>query len=328
VKHFPICDLHADLLCYLAHDSNRTFFDRAARCSIPQLKSGGVQTQILPIFVETAQGSVASGAAQAQIFQKIRPVVAEAHGIGLWMAIENASSFSDENEPIQESLKRLEAFQTQAGKILYISLTWNTENRFGGGAHTQIGLKRDGKLLLEYLHQKKIAVDLSHASDPLAFDILNYLDVKNLEMSVLASHSNFRQVTDAPRNLPDELACEIWRRKGVIGLNFVRYFIGAETPLYFVKQLEHVLKLGGEKQICFGADFFYGDDVSPEYRKSPEELFFPDYQDATTYSRVISLWKENLQLDEEILEGIAYKNFKSFFMKFNLEFSEIFAFST
>ncbi len=71
-------------------------------------------------------------------------------------------------------------------------MTHHGENRFGGGNSTGIGLKKDGEALLEYISEKKIAIDLSHTSDALAGDILNYIVKNKLGLSVLASHSNFR----------------------------------------------------------------------------------------------------------------------------------------
>lgn len=323
MENLRIYDLHCDLLCYLANDPSRSAYDRAVRCSIPQLKEGGVHLQVMPIFTETERNSAVKGAAQLNIFKKLSTQYPEEFhsfndkcfeekGVQTLLAIENASSFSEEEEPFELCIKKLEFIRKTAGKIVYISLTWNTENRFGGGAHTSVGLKKEGKLLLDHLHGKQIAVDLSHASDPLAYDLLNYIDAKNLSIPVMASHSNFRAVTDALRNLPDELALEIWRRKGIVGLNFVRFFLGAETPLFFVKQLEHVFKLGGATQVCFGADFFYDHDMSPLYRKPADVLFFPEFADATAYPKVMHLWKKHLALDEGILQNIAYKNLESF----------------
>lgn len=323
MKNLPIYDLHCDLLCYLANEPGRSAYDKAVRCSIPQLKEGGVRFQVMPIFTETGRGSTTKGAAQLNIFNKLstsypehfclfNSQALEGERVQVMLAIENASSFSEEEEPYEHWIERLDSFRNKAGKIVYISLTWNTENRFGGGAHTAVGLKRDGKLLLDYLHGKRIAVDLSHASDPLAFDILNYTEAQNLAIPIMASHSNLRAVTDAPRNLPDEIACEIWCRKGIIGLNFVRYFLGAETPLSFVRQLEHVFKLGGERQLCFGADFFYDNDIPAQYRKSSDDLFFPEFSNAAAYPKVMQLWQKHLQVDEEVLQGIAYKNLSLF----------------
>ena len=104
---------------------------------------------------------------------------------------------------------------------------------------------------------KGVAIDLSHSSDTLAEDIFNYLHKKGLKILPIASHSNFREVKMHPRNLPDSFAKEIIRMGGVIGINFVRHFVGNE-PDDFVRHIEHGLSLGGEDALALGADFFGG----------------------------------------------------------------------
>lgn len=308
---YPIADLHCDLLCYLAGEAGRTAYDACVRCSIPQLQQGPVKLQVMPIFTETCAHSTLRGNAQAERFKALPVNYPDVFGcaIDTRLAIENGSSFAEEDEPLSLALARLSHF---GGPPVYISFTWNTENRFGGGAHTKIGLKSDGKVLLDYLNQQKIAVDLSHASDELAYDILDYIDNRGLNIPIIASHSNFRAVTNVSRNLPDDLVREIMQRDGVIGFNFVRLFVGPESPLNFVRQLEHLLTLGGGKLLCFGADFFYHGDVSPQFRKTPEEYFFPDYGDASAYEKVLGLWRKHLNLSEEIIHDIAYRNLDRF----------------
>jgi len=320
----PVVDLHCDLLCYLEGDSGRTARDLAVRCSIPQLRAGGVKGQVLAVYTATQLGSAEKGWAQVEIFRQLpenypddfeimnRPsqfgALEQVGRIGILLAIENASSFCGEDDDLEESLRRLDALHDELGNIAYISMTWNSENRFGGGNETEIGLKEDGKRLLDFLHQKQIPIDFSHTSDPLAYDILRYLDSHQLEIPVLASHSNFRAVSDFHRNLPDDLAREIMRRGGVIGINFVRPFVGYDDLEFFAKQLQHGLDLGGEGHLCFGADFFYGGDLPPERQHPDEMLFFAECNDASSYGTVMDLWRQHLSVSEELLVKIANGN--------------------
>ena len=68
---------------------------------------------------------------------------------------------------------------------------------------------------------KYLSKVLSHTSDALAHDIFNHIDKHKLAVPVIASHSNFRSVSDHVRNLPDEIANEIVNRNGLIGMNFL-----------------------------------------------------------------------------------------------------------
>lgn len=280
----PVADLHCDLLLYLATDG-RTPYNPESRCSIPQMRDGGVRFQALPMFTETNPHSSLQGKKQAAIFAKLPSLYPEFGfvnealdtQIAIQVAIENASSFCAEGDNLQEALKWLERFPH---KPLYISLTWNSENRFGGGALTDVGLKEDGRALLDFFSGKNTAIDLSHASDRLAEEIFMEIDKKRLNLRVIASHSNFRAIADVPRNLPDHLAQEIFRRGGVIGLNFVGRFIGPSYDKIF-DHIAHGKKLGGEKQLCFGADFFFDHDL-PVLR---EWSFFDELSDSSCYPK-------------------------------------------
>lgn len=326
-----IADLHCDLLCYLENDAQRTAYDRDVRCSIPQLQEGGVKFQTMAIFTETGPDSLRKGLSQAEKFQGLSSSYSKEFSvaknlaidllsprISIALAIENASSISSEDEQFDNIVKRLFFIDREIGKVLYLSLTWNTENRFGGGAHTEVGLKEDGKRLLEVLSGKKIAMDLSHTSDALAFDILNFIDRRQLDVPIVASHSNARKVTNVPRNLPDELIQEIFRRHGLIGINFVRDFIGGGKPETLIDHLEHFLLLGGEHNVCFGADFYYGGDVSPHHRKPSDRMFFPGLDNASVYPSVFSMWQKSLNIGVDLQERIAHRNLFGFLQKFIL----------
>lgn len=285
----PIIDFHCDLLSYLEQSGRDCAFDQGARCSIPQLREGGVVLQICAIYVDTDKNSSKKGMLQAEIFKKLpqlyqnsfkhqkdNNIELSSSKVSILPAIENASALCAEDERLEEAFKRIESFF----KIAYISLTWNSENRFGGPPGSIHGLKDDGKVLLEFISGKRIAIDLSHASDSLVEDIFNYTDAKKLDVPIIASHSNCRAVANHPRNLPDPYVKEIIRRKGVIGLNFVRDFVSD-----FRKQIDHFLSLGAEHSLVLGADFFYTEDQNIIHRQPVLGWYFPEFDNAGCYQR-------------------------------------------
>lgn len=230
-------------------------------------------------------------------------------------AIESGSALCAPDEELEKAFLRLQYIEEHMCKIAYISLTWNEENRFGGGALHPAGLKEDGKELLKWMGQRGTPIDLSHASDVLAYDILSFIDEKNLNVPVIASHSNCRAITDVPRNLPDELIKEIIRRDGVIGINFVREFIGRDSIYGFCKHVEHLEKLGGAKHMVLGADFFYGQDKNSSYNRPLEEQYHLEFCNASCYPAVLDLWRRELKWGDEEINRIAYGNAIRFFKK-------------
>ncbi len=321
----PIADLHCDLLAYLNSNENHTPYDPQVRCSIPQMHAGRVRFQVLAIFAQTRKGSSQHGLDQAEIFKVMAhqhpneletiqtpekfAKILETQKTGIVAAVENASAFWEEDEAMQEGQNRFLQLFGKVGRPLYVSLTWNGENRFGGGAETQVGLKEDGKRLLEFLQGKQIAVDLSHASDTLAHDIIETIMVNSLDIPVIASHCNTRSVQGSPRNLPDEILQEIFRRRGLVGLNFIRAFVGEEGLEALSRHLETIFRLGGENHVCFGADFFYdGDAPKVTLGRTEEGFFFPELESSDCYETILSHWQSNLDLSDQVISKLAYRN--------------------
>lgn len=308
-----ICDLHCDLLYYLAIDPKHTDEDLIVRCAHSQLKSGGVGLQTMAIFAETGKDSSVTGEKEFACYLSLseskwkrltKPEFSpDEKRISHFYAIENASALIEEDEPLELVFKRLDMMRKRAGAPpLYIIMTWNTENRFGGGNLAPgIGLKPDGKALLEYMSGKGIAIDLSHTSDALAHDILSTIDKNKLKVTPLASHSNFREVTNHARNLPLELAQEIAKHRGVIGLNLVRPFIGIPFEEHLRKQVEYAVKHNLASSLVFGADFFYDDvDIASVNRPFFEE----GYDTSACYPKILSLLPA--------VPGLPNANFKNY----------------
>ena len=318
-------DLHCDLLGCV-EDSQGVFGldSPEIRCSVSQLIEGKIDLQTLAIWTETISGSAKRGENQVKLYKKL--LAEECDRIGsisnykkesgktyCLLSIENASSLIEEDEPLEKAFERFLAYQA-VEKILYVSLTWNDENRFGGGnSSTRVGLKEDGKRFLEFLDEKGLYIDLSHTSDQLAEEILQYIDNKQLKLVPIASHSNVRALQDMPRNLPDHLISEIIQRGGVIGMNLVKRFIG-EKPQDIFKHIKHIYDLGGEDAICMGGDYYGGLEPTGEALKMfGKEPFFQEFSHAGTMQKFLLMLKEYLtesQLDK-LIRNNAWQRIKA-----------------
>ncbi len=324
---YPIIDLHCDLLVHLRRMAIPDPFDQEGiGCSFPALKKGNVKLQVMAIYTATREGSAAKAIQQSEIFASLLKrfpndcslvdgldslsEMATSPKVGMLAAIENASGFCEEDEPLNIGFKRLEQIISNVKRILYIGFTHHPENRFGGGNNSKAGLKEDGKELLQYLHGRKIAVDFSHTSDALAHDILDYLSKHNLDIPILASHSNYREVFEHVRNLPDELAKEIVKRGGLIGLNFLRAFVGTDDPNALYEHLKHGIELGAVDSICFGADYFATGD-HPDRSRIP--FYFKEHTDATCYPSILE--EVSRQISPDVIEGLASKNAMDYIKK-------------
>ena len=307
---YPVVDLHCDFLAYLAMNPDRTPFDPIVRCSSLQRKEGNVALQVLAISAETIPYSLVLGLKQYEIYLSLFEKYPEHFSDNVIPAFENASAFCMENEPLDAIFKRLDKMLKKI-QPLYIGLTWNGQNRFAGGCGSNIGLKDEGKQLLAYLSGRGIAIDFAHTTDETARDILNEIDKKNLNLRVMASHSNFRKVCENRRNLPDDIAKEIIARRGIIGLVFYSKFL--EKPTQLAAMIEHGLSLGGESALAFGADFFCDADfphLSPNKPGKPG--FFEEMSDSSTYPWILDMLEKELSLTHSQLEAIASNNSHQF----------------
>ena len=318
MENLPIIDLHCDLLSFLAENPSHTIYDDKSNASYPQMQQGGVAVQVLAIFTPNTSNSFIEANKQINLLDTIlhsgkfslfsKSNRNPSSVIQVFPAFENALGFCSDSMTLEQGFAYLESVLARFSRILYISLTWDGENRFGGGNGSRIGLKEDGKILLQWMSGKKIALDFSHTSDFLADDLLNYIDKKSLDVPVLASHSNLRSITNKERNLPDFLAQEIITRKGLIGLNFFAPFLG-ENPMSITKHVQSLLSLGAENSLCFGADFFpnlLADYVRSKYQT--DLCFFPEIGNSSSYPKALSLLQSHLHLSQEMLKKIAFDN--------------------
>lgn len=313
----PVIDLHCDLLSYLTRSNSSIYNTEDMGCAIPYLKEGNVKLQVMAIFAPTVEKSHEFGLQQSELFKRLNDEKNELYrfekkhlenlrsneNIGMLASVESGSAFCDENIPLKQGFENLERIIENVGSIMYISFTHHAENRFGGGNFSTAGLKNDGKALIDYLHKRNIAIDFSHTSDALAYDILNYISKENISVPIIASHSNYRPVYDHKRNLPDDVATEIIHQKGLIGLNFVRAFVNPEKVNSLQEHVAHGLELGGENTICYGADYFY---TKSHPDKSRIPFYFKEHDNAGCYPEINKVLQE--QFGAEQMKKISSKN--------------------
>jgi microsomal dipeptidase-like Zn-dependent dipeptidase len=320
-----ITDLHCDLLLYLAKAPGASILaTEDIGVTLPYLLKGNVKHQVLAIFATTGAESVHWGELQLQAYQDLlqqspffaltdskqldQPVKDQ---IGVTLAIENASILATEEESLETAFARLDNILNIGKRLFYITITHHTENRFGGGNYSTVGLKPDGEALLDYMAEKDIPVDLSHTSDAMAYDIINYIDKKRYDLAVIASHSNFRILRNHSRNLPSELVVEIVNRNGLIGANFLRLFLDGDQPSSLLEHIRYGLA-NAPKCMAFGADFFYRLGI-PAPERQP--LFFPEYEDAGQYPKILQQLNE-LGVTEQELKALAHGNAERFIRTF------------
>lgn len=150
-------------------------------------------------------------------------------------------------------LSRIEYLKQNDVKI--ITLTWNGSCELGDGVGVEHpkGLTAFGRECIQALEKNDIIVDVSHASEPLFWDVLNIA-----EKPVVATHSNSKYVCAHQRNLSDEQFNAIAKSGGLVGITFCDEFLKEGAGATFndiLKHLDHFLSIGGENVLAIGSDF-------------------------------------------------------------------------
>ena len=105
--------------------------------------------------------------------------------------------------------------------------TYNCANAAGSGCLDvdDTGLTSYGRDLVQEMNRTGMLVDGSHCSIRTGLDIAS-----TTERPMIYSHSNFAALWRHPRNITDEQALECARTGGVVGINGVGIFLGANGP--------------------------------------------------------------------------------------------------
>ncbi|MBQ7355609.1 MAG: membrane dipeptidase [Clostridia bacterium] len=214
------------------------------------------------------------------------------------LAVENGSLIGDHIERVDELAK--------AG-VRLMNPVWAGDNLIGGAWNTDRGLTSFGKEVICRAFDLGITPDLSHASDPMAKEILEIAAQKG--KPVIASHSCARALQNLGRNLPDEYFREIARSGGIVGLSFCPpHLSDGECNMETIRRhLEHYLALDGENVIAIGADWD-GIDTTPDGVEAIRDI--PALADHLRQNG----WSELL------LHKLFYQNAADFFARQNISF--------
>jgi membrane dipeptidase len=132
-------------------------------------------------------------------------------------------------------------------------LTHFFDNEVGGSAHgmQKGGLTPFGRDVVRRLEQKKIVIDLAHASPRVIDDVLAMAT-----RPVLVSHTGVQGTCPGKRNLSDDHVRKIAATGGVIGIGYFDGAVcGGADVLSIVAAIRYTAKLVGIQHVALGSDF-------------------------------------------------------------------------
>lgn len=256
-------DLHCDTL-YRAYTQNSTLFNDDFHISFNKTRGIAPYVQCLAVWipddhrgknaVKLFRGCVGKLEEQLCGTEIVRcktesdlNKVKESGGKGVVLTVEGGAVLGGKIENIA-------ALKAEGVKMM--TLTWNGTNELGDGigAENAGGLSEFGRRVVKEMEKNNIVVDISHSSEKMFYDVAEIT-----EKPFAASHSNAKKICPHKRNLTDEQFNIIKKRGGIVGLNFCRDFLNktaTNAKMYdIIKNAEHFLSLGGEKNVAVGGDF-------------------------------------------------------------------------
>ena len=115
--------------------------------------------------------------------------------------------------------------------VRYMTLSWSNTNEWADSSgdindpavQHHNGLTDFGKQVVLEMNRLGMLVDISHVADKTFYDA-----VAVSKAPVIASHSSARALTDAPRNMTDDMLRAVAKNGGVVQVNFFNAFDDAE----------------------------------------------------------------------------------------------------
>ncbi len=240
--------LHRDALVWDTHNdlSYRVLYEQldmgqrlpAGHCDIPRLREGGVDVQVIALFVQNflyphpgecvrqtrelltamrdAIDQHSDHVELARTAADVERIVA-AGKIAMPLSIEGGHA-------IENSLENLREFHELG--VSSMTLTHNVTHGWadsGGDEPRWGGLNELGRDVVREMNRLGMVIDISHVSDETFFDV-----IETSEDPVIASHSGCRALNPHRRNMSDEMLRALADNGGVIGIVFVLNYLSPE----------------------------------------------------------------------------------------------------
>jgi membrane dipeptidase len=269
-RPIAIVDLHVDLPYQYGYEA-APFERGTGQFPAAELLRAGVIGVVLPLFVparvspsgpqlsdlEGSYERVVAAIKRSEPYQL--PGSNSAPGkVRTWLAFEGAAPLAERPNDLDRWVQR---------GVASVGLVHTRKNALAsssGDPHADAeGLTAQGRALAQRALELRVPLDISHASDRAARDVFEL--ARGSGVPVIATHSDARTLSSAPRNLTDAQLRAIAASGGVVGVNFHSRFLvdGRRATLDdVVKQVRYLVRVAGVEHVAIGSDF-EGDITTP-----------------------------------------------------------------
>jgi len=171
----------------------------------------------------------------------------------------------------------------------YISLTHFFDDEFAGSSAgvAKGGLTPLGRELVHRMNERKIIIDLAHASPETIREV-----VQLTKRPVIFSHGGLQGNCNNRRNLSDEEARGIAATGGLIGIGYWPTAVCGNDPRAIARAIRYAVQVAGIEHVALGSDFD-GSIVAPFDTAHLAELTDALLQEGFTESEIRTVMGEN-----------------------------------
>lgn len=159
---------------------------------------------------------------------------------------------SEGGHPLEGDLANLDVLFDAGFRLM--GLVHFFDNELGGSLHGEggsgAGLSDFGRQVVERMQQKRMVIDLAHASPQMVRDVLAMPGTRPI-----LSHTGIHGHCPAHRNLPDDLMVAIAAKGGVIGIGYWADVVCGQTPADIAASIRAAVALVGEDHVSLGSDY-------------------------------------------------------------------------
>ncbi len=155
-------------------------------------------------------------------------------------------------EMLEGKIERIELFRGLGVRVMQLS--YNKASPFGVGVlgDPAAGLTELGRKAVAAMNEQGVAIDISHANETTAFDVL-----KASSLPALVTHGGCAAIYANPRNKSDALLRAVADKGGVVGIYDLPYL--APSPKQptlddYMAHMTHALDICGEDHVGIGSD--------------------------------------------------------------------------
>ncbi len=249
----PLFDLHCDTL-YELHKKRLSLDNSQLHVSLKDTRGFSPYIQVCAIWSDYRLTNEESFESYKRCLSYVRKL-----GLNFCTTIPKSNLSSlilsvEDARLLNNSISRLDDLYKDG--VRAITLNWRGSSCIGGGWDTSHPLTAFGLQVVLACINKGIAIDLSHSSQETQRQVIKLSEKYNFVP--FYSHSNSYSICNHKRNVTDELAKEISRLKGLIGLSMCPEHLSSNkkaTIYSLVSHANYFLELGCTGCLALGCDF-------------------------------------------------------------------------